>query len=150
MARHRHVAVIHCMPGGYSGRVEESDLSRAALYDHGVHAYILGRRGHSLAKAMWARHLERKSRRILDLGCPIGHFALIVSHMLAAETANRAMRIISKEAHRLLPLAGASRLMRTPRHQAHRMSRDFFALARHKDDQWRKQAAPAERPGNLW
>lgn len=78
----RHVSAvdIHCMPGGYHTEVVAEDISAGANYDAGIFATtggMLGRYndggGQALAQWLKEKHPEFKPRRILDLGCTVGH-----------------------------------------------------------------------------
>lgn len=74
---------IHCMPGNYHGRANASDVSQGAVYDRGVYIYAMGRLGKqnedmglSLARYAKEAYPELQPRRILDLGCTVGHSTL--------------------------------------------------------------------------
>lgn len=74
---------IHCMPGGYCGEGGAGDLTAGALYDRGVYIYALGMMGPynddiggSAAKFVRDRYPQFRPRRILDLGCTVGHSTL--------------------------------------------------------------------------
>ena len=74
---------IHCMPGGYGGEGGPDDVTAGALYDRGVYLYALGMMGPmnddiggSAAKFVRDRFPDFKPRRILDLGCTVGHSTL--------------------------------------------------------------------------
>lgn len=79
-----HSAVdIHCMPGGYHTDLCENDVAAGAVYDRGVYIYSMGRMGPfnndigaSTAKWLKENHPEFKPKRILDLGCTVGHSTL--------------------------------------------------------------------------
>ncbi|MGV8959799.1 MAG: class I SAM-dependent methyltransferase [Stenotrophomonas sp.] len=71
---------IHCMPGGYHTELLADDVSAAANYDAGIFATtggMLGRYndggGQALAQWLKSEHPDFKPRRILDLGCTVGH-----------------------------------------------------------------------------
>ncbi len=74
---------IHCMPGGYCSEVTEDDVSVGALYDRGVHLYAMGYGGpvnDDMGRSV-CNYLKRhkpgfKPRRILDMGCTVGHSTL--------------------------------------------------------------------------
>ena len=76
-----HRAVdIHCQPGGYHSEVTEDDVAAGATYDRGVYLYAMGRMGPlnddigaSLAAYLRDSEAEFQPRRILDLGCSVGH-----------------------------------------------------------------------------
>ncbi|MCU0759086.1 MAG: class I SAM-dependent methyltransferase [Steroidobacteraceae bacterium] len=157
---------IHCQPGGYAHEAFPGDVSAGAIYDRSINMYQQGAGGMTdymgravvqyLAKA-WPGF---RPRRILDLGCtighsthayvrafpeaevhgvdvsapllryaharaealgiavhfsqqnaertdfPAGHFDLVVSHILAHETAAHAWPAILAESRRLLAPGG--------------------------------------------
>jgi len=71
---------IHCMPGGYHGELTAGDISAGANYDSGIFATtggMLGRYndggGQALARWLQREHPDFKPRRILDIGCTVGH-----------------------------------------------------------------------------
>lgn len=74
---------IHCMPGGYAGERFAGDVLPGALYDRGVHIYGMGGLGPHTDKlgVITSRYLrdrfpDLEVRRILDLGCSVGHSTL--------------------------------------------------------------------------
>lgn len=74
---------IHCMPGGYGQDAGQGDVTAGALYDRGVYLYALGMMGPlnddiggSAAKFVRDRYPDFRPRRILDLGCTVGHSTL--------------------------------------------------------------------------
>ena len=74
---------IHCMPGGYATEVEPSDISVGALYDRGVYLYSMGYTGplnddmgRSVCNYLTRSLPDFKPRRILDMGCTVGHSTL--------------------------------------------------------------------------
>lgn len=74
---------IHCMPGGYAGEVAPGDVSVGALYDRGVYLYAMGYMGpnnddmgRSVANYIRRRMPGFVPRRILDMGCTVGHSTL--------------------------------------------------------------------------
>jgi ubiquinone/menaquinone biosynthesis C-methylase UbiE len=78
----RYVSAIdvHLMPGNYTGEFAENDLAGGALYDNGLAVFsfgLMGRNlddiGQSISRFIRARYPEFAPRRILDLGCTIGH-----------------------------------------------------------------------------
>jgi ubiquinone/menaquinone biosynthesis C-methylase UbiE len=78
--RYASAVDIHCMPGGYHTEVMPGDASAGANYDSGIFATtggMLGRYndGGGQAVAQWLRreHPDFRPRRILDIGCTIGH-----------------------------------------------------------------------------
>jgi len=74
---------IHCMPGGYAGEVTADDVSVGALYDRGVYLYSMGYMGphnDDMGRSV-CNYVKRKlpgfsPKRILDLGCTVGHATL--------------------------------------------------------------------------
>lgn len=77
---------FHCMPGGYIDELAPDDVSAAANYDVGIFATTaggLGRlndgAGHALAGWLKKNAPELKPKRILDLGCGMGHSLLPVA-----------------------------------------------------------------------
>jgi ubiquinone/menaquinone biosynthesis C-methylase UbiE len=81
----RYIAAVdqHCMPGGYVQELAVNDVSAAANYDVGIFATTgggLGRfsDGGGWAVAEWLKteHPEFKPKKILDLGCGLGHNTL--------------------------------------------------------------------------
>lgn len=81
---HYQAAVdIHCMPGSYYGEERPGDVSAGANYDCGIFATTGGglgalNDGGGQALVEWVRR-ERpdwQPRRILDVGCTIGHNAV--------------------------------------------------------------------------
>ncbi|MEM7764637.1 MAG: class I SAM-dependent methyltransferase [Pseudomonadota bacterium] len=74
---------IHCMPGGYCGPDGAHALHTGALYDRGVYLYAMGYMGprnddmgRSVCNYVKRNHPDFKPRRILDLGCTVGHSTL--------------------------------------------------------------------------
>lgn len=84
----RYVAAIdhHCMPGSYHTELTPGDVTGAANYDIGLFATtggMLGRYndGGGVAVARWVKENLPgfKPRRILDLGCGLGHNVLPIA-----------------------------------------------------------------------
>ena len=79
-----HTAIdIHCMPGGYHSEFCNNDVAAGAVYDRAVYVYAMGRMGPlnddigaSTAKWLKDNYPEFKPKRILDLGCTVGHSTL--------------------------------------------------------------------------
>ena len=74
---------IHCMPGGYHTELVPGDVLAPANSDSGIFATtggMLGRwndgGGQALAQWLKKEHPQFKPRRILDLGCTVGHNAV--------------------------------------------------------------------------
>jgi SAM-dependent methyltransferase len=79
---------IHCMPGGYATEVTADDVSVAALYDRGVFLYSLGYAGpnnddmgRSACNFIKRNLQDFKPKRILDMGCTVGHATLPYKEM---------------------------------------------------------------------
>jgi SAM-dependent methyltransferase len=96
---------IHCMPGSYHGEERPGDVSAGANYDSGIFATTQGglgalSDGGGQALVQWIER-ERPGwtpRRILDLGCTIGHnivplaLAFPDSEVIAIDTAAPSLR----------------------------------------------------------
>ncbi|MFT2092767.1 class I SAM-dependent methyltransferase [Paraglaciecola sp. 2405UD69-4] len=74
---------IHCMPGGYCGPKGASPLHAGALYDRGVYLYAMGYMGpnnddmgRSVCNYITRNNPDFKPKRILDMGCTVGHSTL--------------------------------------------------------------------------
>jgi SAM-dependent methyltransferase len=74
---------IHCMPGGYCSQVAPNDVAVGALYDRGVYLYSMGYTGpdnddmgRSVVNYLKRHMPDFKPRRILDMGCTVGHSTL--------------------------------------------------------------------------
>jgi len=74
---------IHCMPGGYAGVVAENDVAAGAVYDRGVYLYAMGYMGpfnddmgRSVCNYVTRKYPEFKPKKIVDLGCTVGHSTL--------------------------------------------------------------------------
>ena len=74
---------IHCMPGGYHTEDVEGDIAAGALYDRGVHIYGMGglgprtdMMGRLVSAYLRDTFPDLKPKRILDLGCTVGHSLL--------------------------------------------------------------------------
>lgn len=79
---HRHVD-IHCMPGGYHTEFADDDVANGAVYDRAVYLYAMGRMGpfnsdigDTTIAYVKAHFPDLQPRRILDLGCTVGHSTL--------------------------------------------------------------------------
>ena len=71
---------IHCMPGSYHTEVCNDDVSAAANYDVGIFVTTAGMLGsysdgggQAIARWLQVNRPDFKPRRILDIGCSIGH-----------------------------------------------------------------------------
>lgn len=79
-----HKAVdIHCMPGAYHTEQTQDDVSAGAVYDRAVYIYAMGRMGPfnddiGASTVAWvkANNPDFKPKRILDMGCAVGHSTL--------------------------------------------------------------------------
>lgn len=74
---------IHCMPGGYCSEVAPDDVAAGVLYDRGVYLYTMGYTGpnnddmgRSVCNYLVRNMPGFKPRRILDMGCTVGHSTL--------------------------------------------------------------------------
>ena len=81
-AYHRAVD-IHCQPGGYHTEFAPGDAAAGMVYDRAVHIYAMGQMGPlnndmgaSLVHWLKDKNPEFKPRRILDMGCSVGHSTL--------------------------------------------------------------------------
>lgn len=96
---------IHCMPGGYAGEERPGDVSAGANYDSGLFATTAGALGGlsdggGRAVAGWVRSNcpDWRPRRILDIGCTIGHNVLPIAQafpdaeVIAIDTAAPVLR----------------------------------------------------------
>lgn len=96
---------IHCQPGGYHGEERPGDVSAGANYDVGIFATTGGalgglNDGGGQAVVAWAK-AERpdwQPRRILDVGCTVGHNAVPIAaaypdaEVIAIDTAGPSLR----------------------------------------------------------
>lgn len=96
---------IHCQPGGYHSEERAGDVSAGANYDVGIFATTGGalgalNDGAGQAVVAWLKK-ERpdwRPRRILDVGCTVGHSALPLAQafpeaeVIAVDTAGAALR----------------------------------------------------------
>jgi len=79
-----HTAVdIHCMPGGYHSEDVTDDVAAGAVYDRAVYIYAMSRLGalnddlgQSLVHYLKEKHPAWQPRKILDMGCSVGHSTL--------------------------------------------------------------------------
>lgn len=76
----------HCMPGSYYQENFPGDVTNAANYDCGFFVTIGGAQepwldgmGSSIARAIKRRHPDLNPKRILDMGCTLGHNALSIA-----------------------------------------------------------------------
>ena len=79
-----HTAVdIHCMPGGYHSEITGDDVYAGALYDRSIYLFSMGLRGElnddfgqSLVSWVKRSYPAFQPKRILDMGCSVGHGTL--------------------------------------------------------------------------
>jgi ubiquinone/menaquinone biosynthesis C-methylase UbiE len=78
--RYMSAVDIHCMPGSYHTALVEDDISAGANYDSGIFVTTSGMLGQysdgggrALADYLREEYPDFKPKRILDLGCTIGH-----------------------------------------------------------------------------
>jgi len=79
-----HAAVdIHCQPGGYHTELRADDVAAGAIYDRAVYIYTMGRAGalnddmgNSVVLRLQRDYPDFRPRRILDMGCTVGHSTL--------------------------------------------------------------------------
>lgn len=83
LPRYQSAVDIHCMPGSYHTEVAPDDLASGAVYDRAVYLYAMGRMGplnadmgESAIAFLRTRFPGLQPRRILDLGCTVGHSTL--------------------------------------------------------------------------
>ena len=81
--RYHQAVDIHCMPGGYHTEFTENDLANGAVYDRAVYIYAMGRLGplnsdigDTTIAYLKENFPDLKPRRILDMGCTVGHSTL--------------------------------------------------------------------------
>ncbi len=74
---------IHCQPGGYHSELTSDDVFAGALYDVGAYQYGMGGQGPwtddvglTVGHVLNERFPDFKPKRILDLGCGVGHQTL--------------------------------------------------------------------------
>jgi ubiquinone/menaquinone biosynthesis C-methylase UbiE len=71
---------VHLMSGNYDGEYDEGDLTAGSLYDNGLAVFSFGLMGQnlddigqSIAGFIRLKYPDFRPKRILDLGCTIGH-----------------------------------------------------------------------------
>jgi SAM-dependent methyltransferase len=71
---------VHLMPGNYDSEFGPDDATQGAVYDNGTSVFFLGLLGHdggdigrSIARFVRTRYPNFQAKKILDLGCSIGH-----------------------------------------------------------------------------
>ncbi|APG61661.1 SAM-dependent methyltransferase [Sphingorhabdus lutea] len=112
--RYQSAVDIHCMPGSYHGEERSGDISAGANYDCGIFATTAGGLGAlsdgggmALAKWIQKERPEWTPRRILDIGCTVGHnivplaLAFPDSEIIAIDTAAPSLRYAHARARSL-------------------------------------------------
>ena len=81
--RYHTLVDIHCMPGGYHTDFTDDDVANGAVYDRAVYIYAMGRMGpfnsdigDTTIAYVKQHYPDLKPRRILDMGCTVGHSTL--------------------------------------------------------------------------
>jgi SAM-dependent methyltransferase len=76
----------HCMPGSYHTELFEGDVSAAANYDTGLFVTTAGGLGKltdgggkAISQWLLSHHPDFKPKRILDIGCGLGHNTLPIA-----------------------------------------------------------------------
>lgn len=79
---------IHCMPGGYAREVARDDVAVGAVYDRGAYLYCIGYcgpdnddMGRSVGNFVKRNLKGFAPKRILDMGCTVGHSTLPYKEM---------------------------------------------------------------------
>lgn len=85
----RYITAVdtHLMPGSYHTQRSDRDLRQGAVFDLAAAIYHRGRngqglndvRGHTLVAHLFVRFPELEPRRILELGCTVGHSTVAVA-----------------------------------------------------------------------
>lgn len=73
----------HTMPGGYHSEITAEDITPGAAYEQSIHVYMMGGMGQyndevgkMLSRYVEWKHPDFKPKRILDIGCSVGHSTL--------------------------------------------------------------------------
>lgn len=79
--RYQSAVDIHCMPGNYHSELADSDAFAGALYDHVIvsNGYMgadAAGVGEALAAFVRRNFPDLRVRRLLDMGCTVGHSTL--------------------------------------------------------------------------
>ncbi len=103
--RYQSAVDIHCMPGCYHGEERPGDVSAGANYDSGLFATTAGALGglsdgggQAVVQWLRANYPNWKPRRVLDIGCTIGHnvvplaLAYPEAEFIAIDTAAASLR----------------------------------------------------------
>ena len=74
---------VHLMPGSYHEQHRDADVSQGAVYDNGLSVFAMGLLGpnmdditQSVSTFFATRYPNFKPKKILDMGCTIGHSTL--------------------------------------------------------------------------
>ncbi|MCP5395048.1 MAG: class I SAM-dependent methyltransferase [Sphingomonadaceae bacterium] len=103
--RYQAAVDIHCMPGSYHGEERPGDVSAGANYDCGLFATTAGALGalsdgggQAIVQWVKSNYPGWKPRRVLDIGCTIGHNVVPVAlafpetEFIAIDTAAASLR----------------------------------------------------------
>jgi ubiquinone/menaquinone biosynthesis C-methylase UbiE len=81
--RYQTAVDIHCKPGGYHSELTQEDLFAGAEYDRSYNLFAMGASGplnddmgRSVARYASRTFADLKPRRILEIGCTVGHSTL--------------------------------------------------------------------------
>ncbi len=81
--RYQTAVDIHCKPGGYHSELTRDDLFAGAEYDRSYNLFAMGASGplnddmgRSVARYASRTFADLKPRRILEIGCTVGHSTL--------------------------------------------------------------------------
>lgn len=81
--RYNAAADIHCKPGGYHSEIVADDVLAGAEYDRSINVFFMGTlgrynddMGRSVAQWLRSTYPDFRPRKVLDLGCTIGHSTL--------------------------------------------------------------------------
>jgi ubiquinone/menaquinone biosynthesis C-methylase UbiE len=74
---------VHLLPGGYDRESGDGDAAQGAFFDHGAAVFYMGLMGRdqgdigrTMSRFVRGRYPDLEVRRILDLGCTVGHNTL--------------------------------------------------------------------------
>ncbi|MBM3505693.1 MAG: class I SAM-dependent methyltransferase [Alphaproteobacteria bacterium] len=81
--RYLRAVDTHRLPGGYHSEVADDDVRAGAVFEESITMYSMGNLGtnnddpgQSIARWLKSRYPTLRPRRILDMGCTIGHYTL--------------------------------------------------------------------------